>query len=181
MSGTLLRNARIVGGADAPRDLLIVDGRIRSLGVAKHDLLGVDDLDVVDLEGRHIGPGLWDAHTHFGQWALRSSRLDVSAARSAAETAAIVRAFAAESPPAHGIVLVGQGFRDGLWPDQPTAALLELGDIPVALVSADVHTVWSNEAALRMMGLPATDWFLREQPAFDLNARLSTVPPSVLY
>ena len=176
MSGTLLRNARIVGGADAPRDILVVDGRIRSLGVSKHDLLGIDDLDLVDLEGRHVGPGLWDSHVHVAQWALTSSRLDVSAARSAAETVALVRAHLDAHPLAAGTVLVGNGFRDGLWADAPAAGLLDIGDVPVALVSGDVHTVWSNRAALRMMGLPETDWLLREQPAFDLNVRLSDVP-----
>ena len=180
MSSTLLRNARIVGGADAPRDILVAEGRIRSLGVAKHDLFGLGDLDTVDLEGRYLGPGLWDCHAHIGQWALRSSRLDVSAAGSAAETATIVREFAAAHPPVAGSVLVGQGFRDGLWSDQPTAELLDLGDVPVALVSGDVHTVWSNAAALRMLGLPESDWFLREQPAFDLNVRLSAVPAEML-
>ncbi|HEX7834825.1 MAG TPA: amidohydrolase family protein, partial [Pseudolysinimonas sp.] len=179
MTSILLRNARIAGAT--PRDVLVADGRIRSLGVAKHDLFGLDDLDTIDLEGRHLGPGLWDCHVHVGQWALQSSRLDVSAAASAAETVDIVRRHIAAHPPAPGTVLVGQGFRDGLWADAPAAGLLdislgELGDVPVALVSGDVHTVWANTAALRMMGLPETDWLLREQPAFDLNVRLSDVP-----
>lgn len=176
MTATLLRNARLVGGLDEPRDLLVVDGRIRSLGVAKHDLLGIDDLDSVDLEGRYVGPGLWDSHVHVAQWALRSSRLDVSAAGSAAETVALVRAHLDANPQPAGTVLVGNGFRDGLWPEAPTAGLLDIGDTPVALVSGDVHTVWSNAAALRMLGLAETDWLLREQPAFDLNVRLSDVP-----
>ena len=163
-----------------PRDMLVVDGRIRSLGVAKHDLLGLDDLDIVDLEGRFVGPGLWDAHVHVGQWALQSSRLDVSAARSAAETVALVQGHLDAHPLAAGTVLVGSGFRDGLWADAPAAGLLDIGDVPVALVSGDVHTVWSNTAALRMMGLPETDWLLREQPAFDLNVRLSDVPAAQL-
>ena len=160
--------------------MLVVDGRIRSLGVAKHDLFGLDDLETIDLEGRFVGPGLWDAHVHVGQWALTSSRLDVSAAGSAAETVALVRAHLDEHPLAAGTVLVGNGFRDGLWADAPAAGLLDIADVPVSLVSGDVHTVWSNTAALRMMGLPATDWLLREQPAFDLNVRLSDVPVAQL-
>jgi predicted amidohydrolase YtcJ len=174
VTATLLRNARIAGAE--PRDLLVADGRIRSIGVAKHDLLGLDDLATIDLEGRYLGPALWDAHVHVGQWALTSSRLDVSAAGSAAETVALVTAHLAEHPNAPGTVLVGSGFRDGLWADAPSAGLLDIGDVPVSLVSGDVHTVWSNTAALRMMGLPETDWLLREQPAFDLNVRLSDIP-----
>jgi predicted amidohydrolase YtcJ len=178
VSATLLRNARIAGAE--PRDLLVVDGRIRSLSVKKHDLFGLDGLETVDLEGRFVGPGLWDAHVHVGQWALQSSRLDVSAAGSAAEAVALVRAHLDAHPLAPGAVLVGQGFRDGLWPDAPAAGLLDIADTPVSLVSGDVHTVWSNTATLRMMGLSETDWLLREQPAFDLNVRLSDVPAAQL-
>jgi predicted amidohydrolase YtcJ len=174
MSATLLRNARL-RGADRPTDLLIVDGVIRAIGVARHDLMGIADLDTVDLEGRHTGPGLWDQHVHVGQWALSSSRLDVSAATSAAEAVELVRRHLDSGPQTPGTILVGHGFRDGLWPEAPTPQLLDAVEHPVALVSGDVHTVWSNAAALRQVGLSGADWWLREQPAFDLNVRLSTV------
>ena len=132
--------------------------------------------ETVDLEGRWLMPGLWDSHVHFGQWTLLSRRLDLSHARSAAEAAAIVREHLALHPPQPGVVLVGQGFRDGLWPDLPAPELLEFGDIPVALVSGDVHCMWINRAALRLLDLPEQGWLLREQQAFDLNVRLSAVP-----
>ncbi|HWM34228.1 MAG TPA: amidohydrolase family protein [Pseudolysinimonas sp.] len=173
MSSTLLRNVRRAG-QDAPGDLLVAGGRIRPLSERTPDTVEVD------LEGRFAGPGLWDAHVHVGQWALRSSRLDVSSGSSALETAELVHAHLRVHPQPPETVLVGQGFRDGLWPDEPTAALLDAVPAPVALVSGDVHTVWSNAAALRIMGLPETDWWLREQPAFDLNVRLSDVPASTL-
>src|SRR5690606_10320703 len=101
----------------------------------------------VDLDGRWVIPGLWDHHVHFGAWAMVSRRVDVSAARSAAEAAAIVRAAVAAEPPHEGAVVIGHGFRDGLWPDAPAPALLEVGDVPVVLVSADVHCTWANRAA----------------------------------
>ncbi|CAN5279364.1 amidohydrolase family protein [soil metagenome] len=175
MTSTLLSNARLYG-TDALVDLLVVDGVISSLDEGALEKLD----DRVDLEGRFVGPGLWDAHVHVGQWALRSNRVDVSSAASAAETVALVRAAIAASPPAPGTVFVGQGFRDGLWPDSPSAQLLEVGGVPVSLVSGDVHTVWTNSAALRSLGRPESDWWLREQPAFDLNVQLSSVPPAQL-
>lgn len=173
MTALLLRNA-CIAGSDAPRDLLVAGGRIRPLSER------TADTDEVDLEGRFVGPGLWDAHVHVGQWALRGSRLDVSGESSALGTVESVRAHLRTNPQPDETVLVGQGFRDGLWPDEPTAELLDAVDAPVALVSGDVHTVWSNAAALRMMGLPESAWWLREQPAFDLNMRLSDVPASTL-
>ncbi len=140
----------------------------------------IHDHDVVDLEGRWVQPGLWDSHVHFGQWAQLSRRLDLSSARSATETARMVREQLAAHPPAPGTVLIGHGFRDGLWPDVPRPELLDFGETPVALVSGDVHCMWSNRAALRMLGLPDDDWLLREQRAFDLNVRLSEVPEEQL-
>jgi len=180
---TLLRNARRYDGTVV--DLLLEHGRISWLssepkaGVSWSSAgeAGVSrPSDDHDLDGRWVGPGLWDSHVHFGQWALVSRRLDVSGANSAAETAALVRDEVAQHPPAPGTVLIGQGFRDGLWPDAPTPELLEFGDLPVALVSGDVHCMWTNAAALRLLGLPDEAWLLREQDAFDLNVRLSAVP-----
>jgi len=173
---TLLRNARLYDGAVV--DLLVDDGRVASLTPSASAARG--ERDELDLDGRWVGPGLWDAHVHFGQWAMVSRRLDLSGAASAAETAARVRDEVAQHPPAAGEVLIGQGFRDGLWPDAPTLELLEFGDVPVALVSGDVHCMWINAAAQRLLGLPADAWLLREKPAFDLNVRLSAVPDAQL-
>ena len=140
----------------------------------------LDTRDHHDLAGRTVIPGLWDSHVHFGQWTQLSRRLDVSGATSAAHAAAIVRERVATNPPEPGTVLIGQGFRDGLWPDLPSPELLDVGDVAVALVSGDVHCMWTNPAALRMLGLPPEAWLLREQEAFDLNVRLSAVPEAVL-
>ena len=151
-------------------DVLLRDGLIDAVGRG----LEAPDAERVDLDGRFLAPGMWDQHVHFGQWAAVSRRLDVSSGRTAAEVAALVRARVDAGHPA-GEILLGYGFRDALWPDVPSAELLAVGDVPVALVSGDVHTVWSNAALLARLGMPASDWWLNEQPAFDLNVRLSAV------
>lgn len=190
---TLLRNARLLDGPVV--DLQVAGGRVASLSPSAGFLYerglpaprartepprSRDEGESVDLDGRWLQPGLWDSHVHFGQWTLLSRRLDLSSANSAAATAALVREQLALHPPEPGAVLIGQGFRDGLWPDAPTPELLEFGEIPVALVSGDVHCMWTNRAALRMLGLPPEAWLLREQEAFDLNVRLSEVPEAQL-
>lgn len=173
MTTLRLRNARLYDGTVV--DITVDAGAISSLGPG-----GPSGAEQVDLEGRWVGPGLWDSHVHFGQWSLVSRRLDLSGAASAAETAALVRDELALHPLGPGAVLIGQGFRDGLWPDAPTRELLEFGDAPVALVSGDVHCMWINAAAQRRLGLPADAWLLREKQAFDLNVRLSAVPDAQL-
>jgi predicted amidohydrolase YtcJ len=163
------------GTAHAPVDVLLRDGLVDAVGPG----LDAPDAERVELGGRFLAPGMWDQHVHFGQWAAVSRRLDVSSARTAAEVATLVRARIDAGVPA-GEILLGYGFRDALWPDAPSAELLAFGDTPVALVSGDVHTVWSNAALLARLGMPASAWWLNEQPAFDLNVRLSAADEATL-
>jgi predicted amidohydrolase YtcJ len=110
----------------------------------------------VPLDGRFVVPGLWDRHVHFTQWALVSRRLDLSSALSAADAAALVAGRVAALPagPKTDETIVGYGFRDGLWPDAPSRALLDAasGAHPVVLVSADLHCCWLNSSALAQYG-----------------------------
>ena len=178
MSALLLRAVRLVGaGATArePVDVFVRDGRIAGLGAG----LEAPGAERLELDGRFLMPGMWDGHVHMGQWAAAARRLDLSGARSAAEAAALVRARIDQGWDAREILL-GYGFRDALWPDAPTPELLDAGEVAVALVSGDVHTVWSNRALVRRLGLGDDDWWLNEQPAFDLNVRLSTTDAATL-
>lgn len=165
----ILSNARL---GDRIVDLRIEGGIITEVG----SLGGGGD----DLGGRWVIPGLWDQHVHFSQWALNRKRVDLSAASSAAEAAAI--AAAAPRPPA-GLPLVGVGFRDGLWPDAPTFALLDaaVADVPVVLISGDLHCCWLNSAALRAFGhSDHPTGLLREEECFAVVAALADVPAEVL-
>ena len=164
----LLRNGR-VGGALV--DIRVDDGAITEIAP------GLEG-EGTDLEGAFVVPGLWDEHVHFSQWALNQSRLDVSAATSARETAALVGAAIGEAPK-----LVGYGFRDGLWPDAPNLADLDAVSVsrPVVLISGDLHAVWLNSAALAEYGHAGhPTGLLREEPAFDVTRRVGQVPADEL-
>ena len=171
----VLRRARL-RGRDAPADVVVRDGRIASLG-------GVCDApgaDVVDLDGRWLLPGLWDQHTHLTQWALARGRLDVSGAGSAAQAVALVAERLRTDPPPSGRPLVGLGFRDGTWPDAPSAALLDAvaGDVPVVLVSGDLHCAWVSSAGLRMFGVAShPTGVLRETEWMPLMGALDHLTP----
>ena len=124
-------------------------------------------------------PGFWDAHVHLTQWALARRRLDVSAATSAAHAVAMV---VAADRPAPGTALVGSGFRDALWPDVPTAALLDeaVGDLPVVLVSGDLHCAWASTAGLRFLGVGShPTGLLRETEWLPLQGVVDHVPDEV--
>lgn len=172
-----LRSVRL-GPGEEPTDVLLEGGAVTGVG----ELAGPDS-EVLDLGGRWLLPGLWDEHVHFTQVALVRQRLDVSAATTAAETAALVRTRVdgAVLPP--GQPLVGYGFRDGLWPDLPTPALLDEAGrgAPVVLVSGDLHCLWLSTAAADLFGLSLEgDGLLREEAAFALCRRLDEVPDALL-
>lgn len=169
MTTYTLRNARIVG-ADAPTTVHIRDGIIvaEPIGTPDHD---------IDLEGRWMMPGLWDQHVHFTQWAIVRRRLDVSSATSAAGAAHIVAArLRAEYD--HEEPLIGYGYRDALWDDEATAAVLDevAPHRPVILLSGDMHACWVNTAAQRRFDL-RTAGILREDEAFALQMMLDREAP----
>lgn len=186
----LLRGGRLPGSDDVV-DVEIVDGRIRRIGYvspsasspsASSASSASSSADAtVNLDGRWLIPGLWDNHVHFSQWAQTARRLDLSAAASAAEAAALVGARASELP--LGEDLVGFGFRDGLWPDAPGRAVLDAvsGSVPVVLVSGDLHSCWLNSAALARHGFPDhPTGLLREEDCFLVVRAIDTVADEVL-
>lgn len=170
----LLRDARLVGAGQEPIDVLLKHGVVTAVG---HGLTGSA---AVDLGGRWILPGLWDDHVHLSQVALTARRVNVAAASSAVEAA---RLIAAAPRPEPGFPLVGFGFRDGLWPDEPTSAVLDavVPDIPVVVVSGDLHCCWLNSAALALFALAGhPTGILREDDAFPVTAAVQSVPADVL-
>jgi len=185
-SSLLLRSARLPG-IDEPVDILIADGRITEVSgggmptsasatAARRAEVG----ESVDLEGRWVIPGLWDEHVHFTQLALMSRRLDVSPAESAAETARIVgAAVVAEEFDAYSGPVVGYGFRDALWPDEPSVQLLDESarGASVVLVSADLHCVWLSSRAATDFGVDVdSSGLLREDEAFEVERALQMLP-----
>jgi predicted amidohydrolase YtcJ len=184
----LLLNARISGvGGSEPVSVRLSNGAIVSIDTANgaEPPSGQETAreTVVDLAGRWLVPGLWDNHVHFDQWSLHSRRLDVSHAESAAETASLVAIAIGAADFAPGDVLTGVGFRDGLWPDEPLAAVLDSvsGNQPVALVSGDLHSVWLNSRALELFGFADhPTGLLREGDAFIAQGFMNTVSDDVL-
>lgn len=141
--------------------------------------------EVVDVDGRWIGPGLWDAHVHFTQWVTQRRRVDLAAVGSAGEALDAVAAALDQRFPLTDGVLVGYGYRDGLWADQPTLADIDtrFPDQPVLLVSGDLHSAWMNSAAASRLQLrPGPDGMARETEWIGTLQRFqhaSALPPEL--
>lgn len=173
-----IRGARIVGPGheylmdDEPVDLHLQSGRI--VDIAPTGALPTRG-EAIDAHGAWIVPGLWDSHVHTVQWALTSERVSLHEMTSASEAAA---RMSSATPLADGR-RIGTGFRDALWPDDPSLEALDAatGGTPTYLVNADVHSVWLNTAALRREGFSSPDGVLREEDAFEISKRLNAVDP----
>lgn len=179
MTSVVFRRARLDRDGRA-QDVLVAEDRVSALG-ALGDRTGADE--VVDLDGRFLLPGLWDHHVHFEQWAQVRARLDLSGAESARGAAHLV----ADHVAAHAIgggppPVVGYGFRDALWADAPRRQLLDdvCPDLPVTLISADLHSVWLNTVALGRSGHAGhATGLLREAAAMRVIQELGRVADDV--
>ena len=162
-----LQNVRPYDGGE-PVDVVMRDGLIARIAPARTtDAEG----ERVDADGRFIGPGLWDAHVHFTQHVIRRRRVDLTETRSAADVLDVVRRARAANAPLSDGMLMGYGFRDGLWPVPASLDALDavVSDIPVVLVSGDLHCGWMNRAAAARFGIKLDETgLLREGPWIEL-------------
>jgi predicted amidohydrolase YtcJ len=117
------------------------------VGTHERELAGPER---VDLGGRCVLPGFTDSHVHFPTWAIAQRQLRLEGTRSLDE--ALSRVTAAVSEVERGRWLRGLGWRSGDWSPavEPTKDALDAvtGDVPVALMSKDYHSLWLNSAAL---------------------------------
>jgi predicted amidohydrolase YtcJ len=98
----------------------------------------------IDLHGGCVLPGFTDSHVHFPTWAVTRRELQLHGTRD--DILAQVAA-AAPAVPA-GRWLRGFGWTADGW--EPSLAALDAvtGDVPVALLAHDWHSLWVNSAGL---------------------------------
>jgi predicted amidohydrolase YtcJ len=116
-------------------------------GVGTHET-ALPGPERVDLGGRCVLPGFNDAHVHFPTWAVAAQEVRLEGTRSVAEVAS--RVHDALGSVREGEWLRGRGWRSAEWPEEPTKEALDdvAGDVPVALLAQDSHSLWINSAGL---------------------------------
>lgn len=188
MSSLVLRSVRLLGETD-PVDVRILDGHVSSITPSGSAADGDSDaggapetVEEVDADGRYLIPALWDEHVHLTTWALTAKRVDLSGADSAQAVLDIVAGFRTDTA-APDDTLVGVGFRDAVWADEPTLRGLDeaTGSRPTALVSHDLHCVWINSLAASRFGVTVeADGLLREEDAFRVTQALADLPDALI-
>ncbi len=117
-----------------------------------------DKLDFrLDGKGRHLIPGLIDAHGHVMELGFSALRLDLADTATLADAQGRLAAHAAAHPTPPWIQ--GGGWNQERWGlgRFPTAADLDqvVRDRPVVLARVDGHALWANGAAMAAAGVTA--------------------------
>jgi predicted amidohydrolase YtcJ len=178
LTRTLLRGARLRPSGPL-RDVLVEGRQVAAIG----DIAPARrQEEMISVDGRVVLPGLWDHHVHFDQWAQVRARIDLSRVESAAAAASLVAGVLAGRGRGSTTPIVGYGFRDALWPDEPHRDVLDrvASEVPVVLLGADLHSAWLNTAALRRFGEPDhPSGLLREEAAMRVLGEIAVVGDDV--
>jgi predicted amidohydrolase YtcJ len=130
------------------RALAIAGNRVVG-GVGTHET-ALASPERVDLGGLCVLPGFTDSHVHFAQWSLAQRQVRLEDVRSLDE--AVSRVADAVRGIEAGRWLRGLGWRNAEWSPvvEPSKEALDpvTGDVPVALMAKDGHSIWLNSAAL---------------------------------
>lgn len=140
-----------------PLAVAVADGRVLAVAPREQAKDLAQGARIEDWEDAFVCPGFHDAHQHVFHAALFPSALATEyAGTSEADCVAHLVEWAATRPD-DGSWLVSHGWREALWnpPIVPTRASLDAAfpHRPVAMYSGDAHTLWTNTAGLRALGI----------------------------
>jgi predicted amidohydrolase YtcJ len=155
--GTLaIVNARIWTGDDAQpwAQALVIDGERLTVVGSEEDAHKANAAQVIDAGGRLIVPGFTDAHVHFISGGFSLASVQLRDARTRAEFAARIKAFAATVPA--GTWITGGDWDHTLWGGElPTREWIDSvsPDHPVWVNRLDGHMSLANGVALKLAGI----------------------------
>ncbi|OFX25371.1 MAG: amidohydrolase [Bacteroidetes bacterium GWA2_31_9] len=139
------------------QSIAVSDGIIMATGTNDEILKQYNSENRIDLEGKTILPGLYDAHCHFLGYGLNKiKRADLYESKSVEEAISRLKEF---SEKYQNEWLEGRGWDQNLWTSKsfPTKEMLDsvFPDIPVYLIRVDGHAAWVNSKALELCNINA--------------------------
>lgn len=109
----------------------------------------------LDLLGKFIYPGFFDAHCHFIRYALLQQAVQLHNCTSLVQMLEQVKQYHHQHPTQQFII--GQGWDETKWKDKqlPTKTQLDqfFPNIPILLIRIDLHAALANQKALDMAGI----------------------------
>lgn len=163
---------------------------LRELAISGDHVIGSHEWrkrgECVDLAGRCVLPGFTDAHVHFPMWSMYRRWLSLAGCASLEDVVQRVAAASIDTP--RDRWLIGFDWAADDWRPARVPSRSDLdrvtGDVPVALWSKDLHSLWLNSAGIAAaagdlgshpiverdaVGEPTG--LLREQAAWDFRSR----------
>ncbi|HLG35742.1 MAG TPA: amidohydrolase [Bacteroidia bacterium] len=144
--------------------LAIGNGKILAVGSNDEILAQYDSKNQIDLQGKSVYPGFYDAHCHFFAYGSDLVKCDLYGTKSFDEVIQKVVQYAAESPSPEGEGLgvrwiLGRGWDQNDWAvkEFPDNKILDslFPHTPVYLVRVDGHAALCNSEALRRANITA--------------------------
>lgn len=144
--------------------LAIKDGRILAVGDdATMKAYRSETTEIMDLQGKFVMPGFIEGHGHFSGLGYALMNLNFLQAKSWDEIVQMVAEKAAETPA--GEWITGRGWHQEKWTTAPELAQhgypshhslsMLTKDHPVVLRHASGHSLFANEAAMKLAGVTA--------------------------
>jgi predicted amidohydrolase YtcJ len=142
------------------QSIYIANARIAAIGsdaqLAKHRRGAVQ---VIDLRGRTVIPGIVDSHMHllYGAHALHGLNLSTPESSITPDQQAVLierlKSYAAANP--RDTVLFGRADFSTVPPTTPLSSLLDraVPDRPVVIHNTSEHALWLNSAAMQLTGI----------------------------
>lgn len=131
------------------------NGVIVELGDSQDLLNKYDAKEKLDVEGKFIYPGFYDAHAHFFMLAEGMDEVNLVGSKSFDEVLERLKAYASANPEKKWII--GNGWDQNLWEvkDFPTKDSLDkyFPNIPIYLTRVDYHAALANSSALKKASL----------------------------
>lgn len=144
------------GSGPKPGSIAIKNGTIINVGGEEEGETYVgSDTEVYRFDDELIMPGFHDFHIHLTMGCLYEDCVNLANARSARETAQMVKQFADERPDDEWIL--GFSWYHIFWDEKvmPDRTILDelIPDRPVFLLNAECHGAWLNSKALEIVGI----------------------------
>jgi len=156
----IITNANVYtvnGNFEIVQSFAINEGKFVEIGASDTILSKYTSNKTIDLQGKAVYPGFYDAHCHFYGYGLDLSRADLNGTKSFDEVINRVKEHATKFPAEW---IKGRGWDQNDWDlkEFPTNEMLDIAfpNTPVILTRVDGHAVIANTEALKRAGLDIT-------------------------
>ncbi|MDZ4839324.1 MAG: amidohydrolase [Bacteroidota bacterium] len=156
--------------------MAIKGGKIVGIGEDADILSKYTSAQKLNLNGRYVYPGFYDAHCHFLPYGLSLNELDLVGVSSQAEMIKLIDKYAKSNISKW---IIGRGWDQNLWKNKSLNIIVELDkrypETPIYLTRIDGHSVLVNSKALQLAGIDLNTQIQGGEIGKDENGKLNGI------